>query len=376
LRQQEITRIARLSEMSRVDFLDGLRGWGSLFVVLYHVFAEGFPLNAWSATSLGRWIPFNGPMAVFLFFVVSGFSLSVKYLATNDLRGWIQIAAGRYLRLAIPIIAICLIVHLALVNGLIVSPEQRLEKFRTMLQFEPTLRHLLIFSLFDVFFDYRFEDTYVGPLWTMSIELSGSAVVLCAIVVLRQSAVRPVLLCALAGLICGFSDKPVNAMLALFLIGAAIADIFNRGWFVRLQNMFGTALVALGWSIPLLFPNTVLMWGVVASSALTIGCILVGPIRNGLSGPLSAELGRISFPLYLVHGPVMWLIGEPLTRTMGSNLAERAAIDVAVVIVSIILAYIFIPINDASVKASRGFGRWIASAVCRIVCKKRSRGME
>jgi uncharacterized membrane protein len=34
------------SSPARLDFLDGLRGCGALAVLLYHVFAEMFPINS------------------------------------------------------------------------------------------------------------------------------------------------------------------------------------------------------------------------------------------------------------------------------------------------------------------------------------------
>jgi peptidoglycan/LPS O-acetylase OafA/YrhL len=143
----------------RIRALDGLRGWGAVFVVLYHVFVEGLPVSAGSAGLLKRLIPFNGTLAVLVFFLVSGFSLSVRYLADSDLRAWTQIAAGRYFRLVIPIFVACLLVHLAMVAGAIDVADHRIEKFRGMLNFDPTFTHLLRFSLFDVFFNYSADGT-------------------------------------------------------------------------------------------------------------------------------------------------------------------------------------------------------------------------
>src|SRR6202022_3314040 len=60
----------------RLRFLDGLRGWGAVVVLLFHVFSEGLPIDATIGDRLKYFIPFNGMMAVFVFFVVSGFSLS------------------------------------------------------------------------------------------------------------------------------------------------------------------------------------------------------------------------------------------------------------------------------------------------------------
>jgi uncharacterized membrane protein len=83
----------------RLKFLDGLRGWGAVFVLLYHVCSEGLPIDPVFGDRLKYFIPFSGTLAVLIFFVVSGFSLSVRYLSDGDIRSWSKIAAGRYLRL-------------------------------------------------------------------------------------------------------------------------------------------------------------------------------------------------------------------------------------------------------------------------------------
>ncbi len=138
--------------MRRLKFLDGLRGWGAVIVLLYHVFSDGLPVDAVIGGQLKYYVPFNGTLAVLVFFVVSGFSLSVRYLAEGDIQSWLKIAAGRYLRLAIPILAACLVVHLVMVFGFVDPPAERLPKFGSFFNFAPTSWHLLKFSLFDVFF--------------------------------------------------------------------------------------------------------------------------------------------------------------------------------------------------------------------------------
>ena len=85
---------------TRLRFLDGLRGWAAVVVLLHHVFIDGLPANALMADrSLWAKVFFlNGTLAVSVFFVISGFSLSIRYLETGNGSGLGRIAAGRYLR--------------------------------------------------------------------------------------------------------------------------------------------------------------------------------------------------------------------------------------------------------------------------------------
>jgi peptidoglycan/LPS O-acetylase OafA/YrhL len=93
----------------RFRFLDALRGWAAVVVLFHHIFIDGLPANRFMADRLfwSKCFFMNGTYAVCLFFVISGFSLSIGYLQSGDDRGLARMAAGRYLRLAVPIFVIC-----------------------------------------------------------------------------------------------------------------------------------------------------------------------------------------------------------------------------------------------------------------------------
>jgi peptidoglycan/LPS O-acetylase OafA/YrhL len=348
-------------QMKRLDFLDGLRGWGAVVVLLYHVFSGGLPVNGTTGTVLSHFVPFNGPFAVMVFFLVSGFSLSVRYLFDGDIQAWSRILAGRYFRLVIPIFVACLVVHLAMVGGLIRVPVDGPPPFDRFFRFDPTIAHLLRFTLFDVFFDYRLEDTYIGPLWTMSIELFGSVVTLLAVVVARPLPYRPLLM---VGLSIVLLLVPMR-MLALFPLGVALADCFNRGWLDIIPWAVSVTLMVAGCVISGALPFGVASWGI-AAVALVVGCIAMPGIRAFLSGSLSIELGRISFPLYLIHGAVRNIVGEPLMRGVGGSIAGQLAVDLIVIVGSIGAAYALLPVNIFAISVSQRFGRWISVTMLRL----------
>jgi Acyltransferase family len=187
------------STPARFGFLDGLRGWGAVFVLLFHVLCDRLPPYPPIAEMLSLFVPFNGKFAVYVFFIVSGFSLTIDYLIRGNPVSLAKMAVGRYLRLAVPVFFACLVVHLAMLAGLIAAPSERLPIFQQMIRFEPTAAHLFRFSLFDVFFNYRhadtYADTYIGPLWTMSYELVGSFVVMATVLALRPAPMRPLIPC-------------------------------------------------------------------------------------------------------------------------------------------------------------------------------------
>ncbi|MGA9323479.1 MAG: acyltransferase family protein, partial [Xanthobacteraceae bacterium] len=141
---------------TRLRVLDGLRGWAAVVVLLHHVFIDGLPANAFMADrALWAKVFFlNGTLAVSVFFVISGFSLSIRYLETGNGGALGRIAAGRYLRLALPIFAICAITYVLLVLGLIPPAAQRPAPLDQFLAFTPTIERLMSFSLWNVFVAY------------------------------------------------------------------------------------------------------------------------------------------------------------------------------------------------------------------------------
>lgn len=103
----------------RYVFLDGLRGWASVAVMFYHLFIEVFPYSRPVARFLAHLLPFNGTVAVYSFFVISGFSLSISYIRKPDNLALARMGVSRYPRLAIPILAACTVVYLMMLVGAI-----------------------------------------------------------------------------------------------------------------------------------------------------------------------------------------------------------------------------------------------------------------
>jgi peptidoglycan/LPS O-acetylase OafA/YrhL len=342
--------------VARLGVLDGLRGWGAVFVLLYHLFCDALPLGP-SATTLQYFLPFNGQLAVQVFFVVSGFALSVRYLSDGDLQAWSRILAGRYIRLAIPILAACFIVHVVMALNLVAPPSERLPVFRPYFNFEPTIGHLLRFSLFDVFFDYKGSETYIGPLWTMSIELIGSFIVLLAILVVRRVPARILMLCGVAVMILVLAPSKNAAMLALFPLGAALADCFNRGWLDDVPTPISVLILVVAASVPLM-TSSKMAWGLLSAVPLTFGAIAFAPARVWLSGRLSAWLGRLSFPLYLIHGPIICFVGEPMMRAADTGI-EKVGVQLLVLLLSFCAARAFVPVNDLAVRLAHRFANLV-----------------
>lgn len=350
--------------MKRLTFLDGLRGFGAAFVVLYHVFCDGLPFDRTAGDHLKLLLPFNGPFAVLVFFVVSGFSLSVGYLAGGGRESLTKIAIGRYPRLAIPIFIACAIVYVAMVSGLQSPAPERIPPFDRLMDFQPTFHGLMVFSLSDVFFNYERSRTYIAPLWTMRFELAGSFLVLAMIFVARGLPGRLLIFGATGTIIVAVTQNTTWMMLALFPIGAILADCFNRGLFDRIPKFVGIALIACGAVAPFVLSLDFSAWHLISATAFVFGCLSVPQIKTWLSSGLAKRLGTLSFPLYLIHGPVLCIIGEPMMRHFGHSAMQRMMVDIVVLLLCFLAGVAFIPVNEFAIRISRSIGemtvrRWL-----------------
>ena len=346
----------------RFRFLDGLRGWAAVVVLLHHLFIDGLPANSFMADrALWAKVFFlNGTVAVSVFFVISGFSLSIRYLETGDGRALGRIAAGRYLRLALPIFAICAVTYVLLVSGLIPPAAQRPSPLDQFLGFTPSVDGLLGFSLLKVFVAYSGAESYDPPLWTMTYEFFGSFMVFALIAYLRPSRLRTLLLAVLFLLL-----TALQTYFALFVAGILIADLFPRIGASTAANRAGALLCGAGIlliALPHAWFAAVYLGGGVC---LTAGAVFCAPVRRFFESRLSSFLGWVSFPLYLIQAAVIYVFAprglEFLASYGFAPETQRWLLDFALVPVAFLCAIAFCPVNDFATAASRRFGASIVA---------------
>ncbi len=341
----------------RFRFLDGLRGWAAIVVLLHHIFIDGLPANGFMADRAfwAKVFFLNGTLAVCVFFVISGFSLSIRYLDTGDGRGLARVAAGRYLRLVLPIFAVCAITYGLLVLGIIPPATQRPAPLDEFLTFTPTIERLLSFSLLRVFVAYSGAETFDPPLWTMTYEFFGSFIVFALAAYLRPSGQRTLILSVLF-----VALTACQSFFALFVAGILIADLYRqRAQSVTLDRA-GAALGVAGVLLVML-PNA--WFGcvyVAGATCLTASAVFCTPVRLFFESRLSSFLGWISFPLYLVQAAVIYsfsIHGLDVLASLGVGpVMQRWIIGAVTFPVAILFAVAFCPINDLAVTLSRRFG--------------------
>lgn len=228
--------------MHKYKNLDGLRGLAALVVVVWH-YSLGFlpSLSGGTATKHFRHetlfsqtpmhLFFAGPSAVTLFFVLSGFVLSVKFFQSKDSTILTSSALRRYTRLMIPAFGSIVLTYFILRLGLsYVKETQAITAsgwLGTLWNFPISFGGALWQGIYTTFFGtFNPPTSYNFNLWTMHFELFGSFFVFMVMALFGKLKNRWV---AYLGLSIVF----LQTYYLSFLLGLIIADIWNNYEWLR-----------------------------------------------------------------------------------------------------------------------------------------------
>ena len=297
---------------ARFHEIDGLRGWASLVVLLFHlsweVFGVTFPV--YRAPYLRPFI--DGQLAVYVFFVLSGDALSSSYLRSRHLRALAKLAVKRYLRLAVPILASSFVTYFLIKQHLIFNLAaaeiiNRQDWLGSFLNFEGSLRSLLKYSLAEVFTEGSPSKAYNPFLWPMQIELHGSYFIF-GLLLAFQYLTRPKIATALIAAWLW----ALGSLYSLFFIGLLYSTLREAGFFNARQivliafiSELGITLLALADAYFSSFDFRPPQLMIFFAAGFVLLAFLSRRIVTFLSSGISRFLGRISFPLYLCQFPVI-----------------------------------------------------------------------
>lgn len=318
------------SQTARIAAFDGLRGVAAVIVVVFHYLCMLHP--SWAPISgevkLLAHTPvnilWNGRLAVSVFFVLSGFVMAAAAERRRDLL--IVSAAARYLRLALPAAASCVLAWLWLVG----FPDSATELQGTLEEPSRWLNYTYQQPILPAWYALadgavanflRGYSRFNNVLWTMQIELFGSL----AIFLLYAATRGTVRLLALAAsglaVLLLFNDAYLG-----FIFGATLYEGHRRGLFRSVPVVVAVAALAAavalggpgeGAHLRLNLPDVPPPWelgrargvvSAVAATLMTFALLTLPPLARLLSRPLPVFLGRVSFGLYLVHVPPLYTI--------------------------------------------------------------------
>ena len=354
---------------NKQSHLEALRGLAALMVVFGHYLAAFYPSAkfgrmypqhaAWESliysTPLG--LPFASQMAVCLFFILSGYVLSLRFFGTQA-KGTVELLGAiirRPFRLGALVVFTELLSWSLLQNSLFFNTTASTYTFSSPWFAEtlPIGRIPVRRLLFNVAVQpFAAGANYNPPLWTIQIELYGSFLTFIFLLLFRNSKWRP------AAYVLAFIwlwDQYYQA----FIFGILCADL-NRNWTIRplganASGLFPFLMVLLGLficsypaSVPIpdiagtiyrYFPRLHGLGGgvpMLGAAVFFSGVLLSTDVKRWLTAPWLEFLGRISYPLYAIHFLLLGSFSAWLFLTLREYMGYHAAVT-GVVVVSVLL---------------------------------------
>jgi peptidoglycan/LPS O-acetylase OafA/YrhL len=383
----------------RYTHLDGLRGVAAFIVLIYHLiyffftpFIDSDPTDFWVRIVASSPLAgiYNGRFSVWIFFVLSGFVLSIGVSRSGQ--SLLALLPKRYVRLTLPILATSLIafllIRLDLTWNLAVADVAPGMGQYYPADFRPSLWDVISDSLFRTYLTG--QSAFNGVLWSMKVEIVGSLLVFLVWKICPTRLWRVVVcLCLTVGL-CFLKKSSTLQGLQLFPCGILLFDLVavrdRRSRWLNWSPITGFFVLLLGVSLggwlvkdpALPGAHLIFTWllnpimDIKRFEAQQIGAVLVvaalcltPAFRQPLSGPLVRWLGQISFPLYLIHGIVIASVGCLVLAHMmpkfGYVVAASAATAVSVAC-SLIVAALLVPlVEQSAIRLSHRLALWIES---------------
>lgn len=393
---------------SRIAYLESIRGLAALQVLLLHFLAAFAPEFVFSLPAVAPimgsihlsplYFLYDGYSAVYIFFALSGYVLTRSF-ERNLARPFVQVL-GRIVRLGLPAIAAVLVSAAVMLifgkpniaAGELSGSAWFASQWNAQLSLASVIKDGTLNALF---LGYRglpgvaflgswqqpVEQSLVAPLWTLSIEFYGSMTVLLLCCCARRSrvlwcaamllgamfAIRSAYICFfvghfLAAFVCAERPAPASRLLPAFSVASGIfvcmlAEIWQPEWLRALCTN----------PTYLLFPGQFAPMQQKAFGAILVlvGLIHLDAARSLLSKPGLVARSKLSFPLYLIHWPILFGPVAALFLLLSGTIGVEAA-RLCAIVVGICLAFaasiFFLPLDRLALDLSRALRRRLCGA--------------
>ena len=361
------------------DLLDGLRGVAALLVVVYHVF-EGFSFaELTNGAGDGLIRTFNhGYLAVDFFFMLSGFVLSYAYDDRFRSMSLGSFFKRRLIRLH-PMLLVGVLIGATtfLIQGAVTWSGETVAP--QWIALSALLACFMIPALPGVGYEVRGNGEAFplnGPSWSLFFEYIGN--ILYALILRRLNKAWLAVVVALTGLgwawfaltnVSGYGSMGVGwtidsvnfgggmlRMLFPFALGMLLARHFKPLYVRGAFAWCSLALVGL-FAVPYIEGQE----PVCMNSVYELFCLAVAfPLivwlgASGVAGGKKASavcdlLGQLSYPLYVIHYPFMYLFYDFLIKEERYTLASAWPQALAVVVGCLLLAYALLKCYDLPVR--------------------------
>lgn len=349
---------------NRLEELDGLRGIAAFMVFLSH--AIGLLVVTkfvdFYQNSPARIIS-DGAAAVDIFFVLSGFVLSLPFIDQNKDLNYFSFIIKRFFRLY-PTYWICILITIYLKNQFNPSTMYSLSEWARTLWVKPIteidiLRHLPLIIKMDF--------QVINPIvWTLAIEMKMSLVLPVFIFWLKKwdSVLSQILLLLMSVVLSNLTGK--FEFLPLFVLGLVLSKHWRH--FVVIKNMhsfklcllFTLAIILIGNRFILHFNYTAHTQTLISALGAALFILLAiwsGGINKALKHPGVDFFGKISYSFYLYHFPLL-LVTVSLLYPIYKSILIPVIVSLFLTIIISFISYTFI--ESKSLMLYRNLTGWLA----------------
>lgn len=293
----------------RIRSIDGLRGISCIIVVFFHFFNETWKTEfPFYKNSIINFI-FDGNLAVSIFFIISGYALSISFVKNGDTESIVRPAIKRWPRLSIPVFSSSIFVYLLYKFGFIFNKEAGIKLnsswLRDFLPNNPDLYGVMKFSLITVF-KFHSHNSLNPFLWTMHYELIGSIFLFITFFLIKNN--KLLIICLSMLIFLCISDIKSISFILCFFIGYFFCffKIRKKENYINFKNceiIFFVSLFLISilfkelYYSDIFFPiKSFIIFFISLSSKKIVSFLESKPIQY---------LGEISFPLFLFQFPIL-----------------------------------------------------------------------
>ncbi|WP_019457736.1 acyltransferase family protein [Acinetobacter sp. GG2] len=322
--------------MDKLHSAESIRGLACIAVVFSHLFGTFYPqLHNFYESALPKFqlaetiynSPFtflySGTGAVFVFFVLSGYVLTLSSLKTTDYKKRFSVSiTKRYPRLAIPALFSCLLMYLVLqVNVDVSNIAEAMQKMKIQPNFFDAVYNGTIGAF------ATGDQRYNRALWTMRIELIGSFIIYIACLLQYKPALRHLFLLIIAVVSTKIPEQ-IQLGFYSFIIGHyfyffrnKVPEIISIGIFVLGLYFCGAHNTSTSYTLfsKILGEKTYEYLNFLGGILIVLAVLKSKIIDKILDKKPLIWLGKVSFAIYLIHISIIYIICVPIFNLLMNN---------------------------------------------------------
>lgn len=381
-------------QKKRFNELEGLRGVAAVVVALYH-FLLAFYAIAFFGPAAGSvqnmrfednlygnpiMVFLSGTFAVGIFFVLSGFVLSIAFFQTEKSDVVKKLATKRYLRLMIPALASVILCFILMIMGIAkiqeVAAISHASWLTTTWTFAPSFFEAVRSGMYDIF--AQEGNGYNNVLWTMVYEFAGSFLVFGFLLLFGKLKYRWAVYAFLV-------FATFNTWFLAFVLGMILADLYANGYlkskkrnmvfasFVLVAALFfggypmgtvdGTVYSLI--SIPGFSIDWRILYVTLGALLMIFAVLSIQQVGRVFEHKVFSTLGKYTFSLYLVHLAVLYTFGMAAfllfrnTLGLGFNMSVLLTIICSIPVVGAVAYYFEKYVDSKSIQ----FSTYVANIV-------------